>query len=618
LRRCKERIGGFSSENAMRREGWVWLAACALLACAGSASAAGCTLAKYGTLSVEMIGERPTTLVKVNGAVTRFAIDTGAWFNFMSRANAEALGLKPVPAPFGFRMGGIGGSASAEVATIKDLGFLDTDLHHVDFVVGASDAGEGSLGANLLDFADLEIDLAQGKVTLFKPDGCRKSALAYWVKGSGTYNVADLHPSIQLNDLRSFVDVTINGKTVRALLDSGAVATLLDRRAAEHVGIDLHGPRVKPGGRIRGIGAKTYASWIVPIDTFSVGTETIQHSEMLVMDGNFGDGSHDMILGVDFMLAHHMYIANSQRKLYFTYNGGRVFSLDTASIGAHESAAAAANNGEPKTASDYALRGRARLARGELANAHADLDAAIRLDPGNADDHLIRARILLAQKQPDAALDDLDKALSLDPKNLDALLLRARLRYGKKDEAGAVADLATAQKLAPAGSMQSRSIASLYVAVGEPANALPLLDTWIRAHEDDSTLGSALNERCWARALANQALDGALHDCREAIKRDGDRAAYLDSLGMAYLRMGNDAESIKAYRQALAQSPHTAWSHYGLGLAELQAGQIAAGKAELATAHSLDKAIDARAAKLGLVAPGASPGKEAPSAQPSR
>ena len=594
----------------------IWLVACALFVCAGSAPAEGCTLGKYGTLSVELIGERPTTLVKVNGAVTRFTIDTGAWFSFMSRANADALGLKPFPAPFGFRMGGIGGSAVAEIATIKDFGILDTDLHHVQFVVGGSDAGEASLG-NLLDFADLEIDLAHGKVTLFKPEDCRKSALAYWVKQGGTYNVADLHPAVNLNDRRSFVDVTIDGKTVRALLDSGAPATLLDRRAAKHVGIDLKGPGVRPSGRIRGLGEKTYPLWIVPIATFSVGTETIQHSEMLVMDGNFGDGSTDMILGVDFMLAHHMYIANSQRKLYFTYNGGRVFSLDTASIGAHETAAANGAGGEPKTASDYALRGQARLARGELANALSDLDAAIRLDSNNADDHVTRARILLAQKQPDAAMDDLDKALSLDPKNLDALLLRAQLRYRKKDDAGTAADVAAAQKLAPAGSMQSRLIASLYIAIDEPANALPLLDAWIRTHEDDSTLGSALNERCWARALADQALKDALHDCKDAIKRDGDRAAYLDSLGMVYLRLGNDADSIKAYQQALAQSPNEAWSHYGLGLAELHSGQTAAGNAELATARALDKGIDARAARFGLVAPAASPAK-ASSAPPSR
>jgi tetratricopeptide (TPR) repeat protein/predicted aspartyl protease len=599
---------------------WLWLGAFALLACEGPARAGGCTLAKYGTLSIQMIGERPTTLAKVNGAVTRFAIDTGACFNFMSRANADALGLRLVPAPFGFRMGGIGGFAYAHIARIDDLGILDTDLHNVDFVVGGSDAGEVSLGANVLDFADLEIDLAQGKVTLFKPDGCRKSALAYWVKGGGTYEVAELRPAVDPQDRRSFVDVTINGKSVRALLDSGAAVTLLGRRAAERVGIDLHGAGLEPAGRVGGLGAKTYQSWVVPINTFSVGTETIQHSKMLVMDGNFGDGSTGMVLGVDFMLAHHMYIANSQRKLYFTYNGGRVFSLDTVSIGAHESAASATSDagGEARTAADHALRGQARLARGELANAHSDLDAAIRMDPGNADDHLIRARILLAQKQPDAALDDLDKALNLDPQNLDASLLRAQLRHDKKDEAGAAADLAAAQKLAPPGSMQSRSIASLYVAIDEPISAVPLLDAWIRVHEDDASLGSALNERCWARALANRALPDALHDCRAAIKRDGDLAAYLDSLGMVYLRMGDYAESIKAYRQALAQSPDAAWSHYGLGLAELHDGQTDAGNAELAIARSLDKEIDARAGKLGLVATEGSPADEASGIHPSK
>ncbi|HEU0277617.1 MAG TPA: aspartyl protease family protein [Rhodanobacteraceae bacterium] len=589
---------------------WAWLVACALLACAGSARARGdCTLAKYGTLPVQVIGERATTQVKINGVDTRVMLDSGAEFNFMSHATADALKLPRDPAPFGFYMGGIGGDTGVEIATVRNFGILGTDLHRVEFLVGGSDSGRGVLGANLLDFADLEINLAQGEVTFFKPSDCRKADLAYWAT-DGKYNVADLLPPDRPHDKRSFVDVTINGKAVRALLDSGAPSTVLSLRAAERVGLNLNAPGVRVGGLTHGVGAKTYRTWIVPIDKFSVGTETIQHSEMLVMDGPMGDDSTDMLLGIDFMLAHRMYIANSQRKIYFTYSGGRVFSLDTASIGANESPAVAtsAAGAEPGTAADYALRGQAHLARGELAKAHADLDAAIRLDPDNPGDYLIRARILLAARQPDAALADLDHALTLDPKDLDALLLRARLCYRNKDDAGVAADIAAARQLAPTGSMQSYAIASLYVAIGQPANALPLLDAWIDAHGDDALLGRALNARCWARALADQSLRGALHDCRKAIKRDGDRAAYLDSLGMVYLRMGNNAEAIKAYRQALAQSPRTAWSHYGLGLAEWRSGQVAAGRAELATASGLDGGIDARAAGFGLPAPDAPPG----------
>ena len=35
-----------------------------------------------------------------------------------------------------------------------------------------------------------------------------------------------------------------------------------------------------------------------------------------------------MLLGSDFFLAHHIYVAYSQDKVYFTYNGGPVFDLN--------------------------------------------------------------------------------------------------------------------------------------------------------------------------------------------------------------------------------------------------------------------------------------------------
>ncbi len=34
----------------------------------------------------------------------------------------------------------------------------------------------------------------------------------------------------------------------------------------------------------------------------------------------------EMLLGVDFLRAHRVFVAHSQRKLYFTYAGGPVFS----------------------------------------------------------------------------------------------------------------------------------------------------------------------------------------------------------------------------------------------------------------------------------------------------
>jgi len=573
---------------------------------ASQAWADGCQLKDYGTLPVEMLGGRATTMVKINGNDTRFALDTGAFYSLMPRADALSLGLKLQPAPFGFRIGGVGGSANAQLGQVKDFGILGTTFHNVGFIVGGTDMGYGLLGANLLDFADLEIDLVHGKLTLFKAEHCNKLSLAYWTK-DGNYNVADIESADNPYDRRTFLSVTINGKQVRAVLDSGAGATLLSRRAAERIGIDLDAPDVKAGGTSVGIGSKSLKTWTVRIDSFSVGTETIQHSQMQVIDGRIGDGETDMLLGVDFLLAHHMFIANSQRKAYFTYNGGRVFSFAEAPSDSDKSDAGAVandNGAAPKTAPDFAMRGEAHLSRGEPKAAVADLDEAIRMAPDQATYYVARARARMTDKQPDAALADLDKSLSLDPKNVDALLLRAELRFAHKDLAGATADVTAASALVPAGSTQARSIAGVYVRLDQPAAALPMLDDWIRLHAEDAMLGSALNERCWARGLSNQMLDDALKDCRKAIRRDGEKPAYLDSLGLVQLRLRHYPESIKAYEQAITQMPRSAWSRYGLGLAKIRSGQTDAGHADLVAARSLDPEIEARAAKYGLTAAG--------------
>ena len=572
---------------------------------AGQAHAATCQLLKYGTLPVEMINGQPTTMVKINGADTRFVLDTGAYFNFMSRANALALRLRLQAAPMGYRMTGVGGSADAQLVDVKEFGILDTTLRNIEFLVGGTDMGSGLLGADLLDAADLDVDLAHGKLTLFKADHCKKAVLAYWTKGS--YNVAEIEPSHDPSDRRTFLNVTINGRRLRALLDSGAYITVLSRRAAGIIGVSLDGPDIKAGTTAAGVGGKLVKTWTVPIDSFSVGTETIQHSQMQVIDGKLGDDETEMVLGVDFLLAHHLFIANSQRKVYFTYNGGRVFTLANAPTESDKPAAApaaASSSAKPMTAADYALRGDADLSRGEPKTAVTDLGEAIRMTPGKAAYYVARARALEADKQPKAALADLDKSLSLDPKSADALLMRSELRLEKKDVTGATADVTAASVLVPAGSQQARMTAWLYLQVDQPAAALPLLDDWIRMHRDDARLGLALNERCWARGLSNQMLDDALRDCRTAIGRDGKNADYLGSLGLVQFRLGHYAESIKTYEQALAEDPKSAWAHYGLGLSELRNRQMDAGRANLAAAHALDPQLEAHVTKDGLSAAG--------------
>lgn len=581
---------------------WICLVACALVA--GPAAAGTCRLLGYGTFPVSMVDGQATTVVKINGNDTRFVVDTGNFFNAMSRAKAASLGLQLRPAPFGLRVTGVGGdSQQVQFAVAKKFSVLGTPLEKVAFIVGGTDMG-GLLGANLLDIADMDVDLAHGKLTLFKPDHCGKSSLAYWAK-DGRYEMADIAPRADNVDRRTFLDVKINGRTMRAMLDSGAYATVLSSFAARRLGVDLDSLSTRPATTVEGVGRKPTRAWTIPVDSLSVGTETIRHTQMQVIDGGFGDGTTDLLLGVDFFLSHHMFIANSQGKIYFTYNGGRVFSLASAPADNAVATAGAADKAAAPLASaaDYALRGQAHLARGEPDAALADLDAAVRMEPDHAVYYLARARIHASKDQADAEMADLDKSLVLDGSSADARLMRADLRRKRGDRDGAAADVAAAAKLVPAGSAQTLAIATEYFALDQPVAALPLLDAWIGLHPHDAMLGQALNQRCWSRALANRMLDDALRDCRKSIHMDSTNADFLDSLGMVQLRLGHYAESIRAYQQALASTPHSAWSLYGLGLAQLRSGQAEAGNASLAAARKVDPRIADRFSHFGMAPP---------------
>lgn len=566
----------------------------------GRAFAGTCQVDDLGALPVVMEGNKATAAVTINGQHTRVILDTGAEFSIMSQASAADLNLRVMPL-FGARDSGIGGSFGVGVTLIKKFGILGVTLRNiVEFQVGGSDFGAGLLGANFLDGVDLDIDLANGKLHLMKPNGCGAMAMAYWVK-DGNFRTANLLSTEDRRDRRSFVDVIINGKKVRAMLDSGAASTVMTREAAERVGLNLSAPDVKIVGRINGFGAKSNQSWLVPIDSYSIGTETINHSTVQVMDGSFAQGHEapDMLLGVDFFLAHHIYIANSQGKIYFTYNGGRVFSF-APSDAAKPDTTLAGTADVPKTAGDYVLRGQADLSRGETSAALDDLNKAISMDPGKAGWYAMRAQVYLAMRQPDAAMDDLNQAFKINPNGIGILLQRARLELARKDKADAESDLAAAQKLAPPGSQQSEEIANFYFKAGQYAEALPLLDDWIRLHDNDHGLGGVLNARCLARTMTNILPDKALKDCRKAIKLDGATPFYLESEGLAQLRMQDYADAITSFKHVLTQQPRWAWARYGLGLAESRSGQADAGNADMAVAKAINPKIGELFGRYGM------------------
>src|SRR5260370_11085201 len=138
--------------------------------------------------------------------------------------------------------------------------------------------------------------------------------------------------------------VQINGEPVKALLDSGAALSLLDKADAARLGVTPETPGVTATGSGFGMGKKGFDSWVGPFRSFTIGNETIRDTQIRFSDMSptySVTGSnlqarvrvwHSMLLGADFLRSHRVLVAHSQRKIYFTYAGGPVFQLNRSPV----------------------------------------------------------------------------------------------------------------------------------------------------------------------------------------------------------------------------------------------------------------------------------------------
>jgi tetratricopeptide (TPR) repeat protein len=347
---------------------------------------------------------------------------------------------------------------------------------------------------------------------------------------------------------------------------------------------------VVPAGVGIGLGRGTFREWLAPFASFKLGSEEVRHTKLRFASFNLPDA--DMVLGMDFFLSHRIYVANSQHKLYFTYNGGPIFNLSIQEPVAAPSASvsalptAQASTATP-SATELAAQGSALVARQQYDQAIAILTQAAELDPKDPRVLYERSMAYLARKQADPALSDLNQALQLKPDYVDALLTRARVQLSRKDTAAARADLDALDRIELKGSDLRYRLSDMYLALGAPDRAVHQLDLWISVHSTDARLASAQNSRCWERMLMDQELAKAEADCHAAVRATHNDPGILDSLAWVHFRQGKFDQSMREFNGVLKRAPKTSSSLYGRGMDELKLGQTQAGEADIAAAKAM-------------------------------
>ncbi|MBS0447613.1 MAG: aspartyl protease family protein [Proteobacteria bacterium] len=558
-------------------------------------------------LPVTLAGTRAIATVGINGHPVKLVIDTGAFYSFLTETAAIELGLKTTRAPRGLRIEGFSGQVDSHMTRVDRLKLLKGEIPDVEFLVGGSEPGEGAvglIGRNLLDAVDTEYDLANGMIRFMTPQDCGDRNLAYWA-GSAPVSMLPLEWG-RAAELPAIETVAkINGKEIRVLFDTGA-QSVVTLKAARRAGIAPEA--MTPTGRHRGLGTGDVPAWTASFDTFEIGGERISNNRFTVADYTAADV--DMLIGIDFFLSHRIYVSRSQRRLYFTYNGGPVFALNAVASAASSADAASTPEGNatssgaaPTDAAGYARRGAASIARRDYARALADLDRACELDPQAAAYLALRGKVRVALGDPARALQDYDAALRIDPSDSDARLQRAELRQRRNDRAGALADLDELDRALTPQSSLRLEVGKLYLELGNNA-ALAQFDLWIRTHRLDPSVDQGMNQRCWAGAMLATELDQSLALCNSAVQLRPAMSAYLDSRGWVQLRRGAYREAQADYDAALKLDPKLPWSLYGRGIARLRSGGDAAqARSDIDAAHQLLPTIDKEAGRYGISVP---------------
>jgi tetratricopeptide (TPR) repeat protein/predicted aspartyl protease len=560
-------------------------------------------------LPVTMSNSKPIITAQINGEDARFVADSGAFFSMITEASAAQFKLKLSPAPWGLFVRGIGGTVDPSIATVKVFTFAGIPIKNVEFLVGGSTVGEsdnvGILGQNFFRIGDVEYDLAKGSIRLMRAEDCGHALLAYWVKSPDSYSVMNIErPTAQLPHTAG--TASINGAEIRVMFDTGSASSILSLRAAERAGIKPDSEGVVEAGYYVGIGQSRVKTYIGRFASFKIGDEEIRNARLRF--GDIGIDATDMLIGADFFLSHRIYVASSQHKLYFTYNGGPVFNLTSWKAATEPPAAAAPEDkkvgDEPADAAAYSRRGTASAGRHDYEHAIADLTRACELDPTQPEYFYQRGIVHLSNMQIDLAAADFDRALALKSDDVPALEARAQLRLRARDIVGAGADLDAMVRAAPKEADLHLFLARGYESLDRLPESIAQFDLWISAHADDSRMPVALCGRCWVRAVQGRDLDKALSDCNAALKRSAKasplNARILDSRGLVRLRLGDYDKSLADYDASLKIRPKDASALYGRGIDELRKKKPAEGEADMAAAVNLQPKIADEFARRGI------------------
>jgi hypothetical protein len=282
---------------------------------------AGCAVDLRATVALQVNSGVITVPVEVNGITASFILDTGAQRSVVSEAAVHRLGLAR-DEWVGTTMRGVGGIDRRPNADPRSLSLGGVPLvrrtlgHDTSLTVAnlslltnaESQFIDGLLGRDFLSLFDLDLDLPAHRLMLYQPRDCAGRFLQW----PGNYAAIPIAVPVEQAII---IPVTLDGRPLRAMLDSGASSSLVAAPGIYKLRLDLAGLSADPSGQIAGLGSRVLTVHLHQFNALQVGNETVEKPSLWVEPLHLTPIA-DMLLGADWLAARRVWISFATSQLF--------------------------------------------------------------------------------------------------------------------------------------------------------------------------------------------------------------------------------------------------------------------------------------------------------------
>jgi predicted aspartyl protease len=291
---------------------WFGLLLLIFLARCEGAPVIDCKLTMIAQIPLQVQDRLLVVPAGINGKWIHLVVDSGAERTTISAAMADRLSLPHDPR-YKVQSVGIGGTTTATDVTINRLVLGGVHFPIERVAVGTFNlqnehglSADGLLGADILLAYDMDINVLDGKLTLYRTRLCPHLPPPWQ------------EPSIEIAGVRArrdrlLVPFELDGAAGLALLDTGAQGNVLGVAMARRMGLTEQALASDPLAHNAGTGGAVI-SRRHKFDRLQIGPVVEESPEMVVLPSDFGIG--DALIGEEFLQGRRVWLSLRNRQIF--------------------------------------------------------------------------------------------------------------------------------------------------------------------------------------------------------------------------------------------------------------------------------------------------------------